>query len=305
MFDWGSNLGLNIDRSAPADGKPSSTPACENCNSKHWTRCFYPCGHCGAPNPHDIAKRSRPDDIDHHDKHTSKVTCDLHLYRDPHLAPDCPVAPRNRCKCIAFPTLHTAAQCAVPCRRGCGNPAPPGSLQHRNAMTCRARCCMCGLRGHSGRECRLTRCRCGGAHLGQDCGWNPTCRVQGCNRFLCGVHCRECGTTEKPFVGWRCRGCLRFEGAVAEGGEAEGEKRGRRRRRRKGRIGNQGEVEGVGVPGQPVEVETVTAEAPVVSVVPLATSRETEPERESARQHSLFGDPRTKNPPPPPPRAGR
>lgn len=299
MFDWGTNVGLNTKRAAAAASrKPSLIPPCGNCHSAFpCTPCLQPCGHCGAPSP--VAASLLMNDNDGPPKHTSKIPCDLHRHANPHLAPDCPVAPRNRCKCIAFPTLHTAAQCPVPCRGGCGNPAPLGSLKHRNAMTCRARCCMCGLRGHSGRECRLARCRCGGAHLGQDCGWNPTCRVQGCDRFLCGVHCRECGSTEKPFVGWRCRGCLGFEGAGEEAVEGEGEKRGRGRRRRKGRTGDRA---GEAATENTVEVETVPAKDVPAVVAALAASRDTEPERESTRQQSLFGDPRTKNPTP---RAGR
>jgi hypothetical protein len=130
---------------------------------------------------------------------------------NPHLAPQCPVARRSRCKCVAFPTFHTAARCHVRCSRACGGPGSPGSFRHYNAMTCRSRCCMCGIRGHSGRECRLRRCRCGGAHLTQDCRWKVDCPAPDCDRFLCGLHCRACGVrkskTSPPFVDWLCVTC--------------------------------------------------------------------------------------------------
>lgn len=125
-----------------------------------------------------------------------------------HTAARCPVAASSRCKCGPFPTYHTAKTCPIPCSRTCGSALPRNHPRHARAMTCRSRCCMCGLRGHSGKDCRLKRCRCGSQHLGQDCGWKPGCGVRGCDRYLCGVHCRECGSTERPFVGWRCGGCL-------------------------------------------------------------------------------------------------
>ncbi|KAK0743635.1 hypothetical protein B0T18DRAFT_291044, partial [Schizothecium vesticola] len=127
---------------------------------------------------------------------------------NPHRALQCPVAPHNRCKCLPFPVFHVAARCAIPFHRDCQDL----SGKHRVAMLCKARCCMCGLRGHSGRECRQQRCRCGGAHLGQDCSWNPTCGVPGGDRFLCGLHCRGCGSRERLFGGWGCAGCRRKEG---------------------------------------------------------------------------------------------
>jgi hypothetical protein len=125
-----------------------------------------------------------------------------------HLAQVCQIAKRNRCKCSKFPTFHIAADCKLVCARQCGNPWPVGHFRHRNAMMCESRCCMCGLKGHSGKQCNLKKCRCGGHHLGQDCGWHPTCRVKDCGRYLCGLHCRECGSMEKPFVGFRCSSCL-------------------------------------------------------------------------------------------------
>ncbi|KAK0636959.1 hypothetical protein B0T17DRAFT_459789, partial [Bombardia bombarda] len=163
--------------------------------------CRSPCGHCGAPSRRDQQKRkSKPDDRR------------PGYHGEPHIAPQCTVAPRNRCKCVPFPTYHTADRCHIPCRRNCGNSERPGSPRHHNAMLCSSRCCMCGLRGHSGKNCRNRKCRCGSAHLGQDCTWNPTCRVPGCDRFLCGLHCRDCGTSERPFNLWRCGRCLGHDG---------------------------------------------------------------------------------------------
>lgn len=130
----------------------------------------------------------------------------------PHFADKCPVARPSRCKCVAFPTFHTSERCHIRCSRRCGGDRPRGSWKHRNAMTCKSRCCMCGIHGHSGRECRLKRCRCGSAHLGQDCSWRVECREMNCDRFLCGVHCRGCGGTERPFVEWMCRTCRGEDG---------------------------------------------------------------------------------------------
>jgi len=178
-------------------GSPSYPP-CDNCaQTTHRTSdCRSRCGFCGAPNPQ-LQRSAAPSALAELDRHTN-----------PHAAARCPVAKANRCKCVAFPQFHAADECPIPCSRDCGNPAPPGSWRHRNAMTCRSRCCMCGIRGsHSGKECRLRTCRCKGKHLGQDCGWNPTCRVPGCDRFLCGLHCRGCGSAEKPFIDRRCRRC--------------------------------------------------------------------------------------------------
>ncbi len=95
-----------------------------------------------------------------------------------------------------------------------------------------------------------------------------------------------------------------FEGAGEGAVEGEEEKRGRtRRRRRKGRPGDEAGTQGQKAPERTVEVETVAAVEPaILAVVPPTTGKEAEPEREPARQQSLFGDPRTKNPPP---RAGR
>ncbi|KAH8880272.1 hypothetical protein GQ53DRAFT_755253 [Thozetella sp. PMI_491] len=201
-------------------GKSPAEPVrCQNCfDMNHTTMsCKAPCGFCGAPNPSVHAQSPPPAPRDLNPRRSRfmqpppaepPVRPGPFEYQRAHLAFKCPVVRQNRCKCVPFPTWHLAASCSVPCKRDCGNPAPKGSFKHRNAMTCRARCCMCGLKGHSGKECRLRKCRCGGAHLGQDCNWQPTCRVKGCDRYWCGVHCRECGSGEKPFVGWRCWRCL-------------------------------------------------------------------------------------------------
>lgn len=175
-----------------------STP-CSNCTSTdHQTKqCRLPCGHCGAPNPyveykHLHVARNRWGFLMDYDDEDNAPKAGEH--DNPHLAPSCPVARHNRCKCTSFPQFHTAAKCLVVCSRPCGNVAhPPGHFKHRNAMECKSRCCMCGMRGHSGVKCRYKSCRCGGKHLGQDCGWQPACRVAGCHRFHCGVHCRLCG----------------------------------------------------------------------------------------------------------------
>lgn len=280
MFDWDTDFQPAFTNATPYDKRFK----CENCTSQqHITSiCPSPCGHCGARTPNAFFSRSPKKG---HDR----------ALGPPHLAPQCPVTRQNRCKCVPFPTFHTAQQCAIPCRRACGNTTSPGSFAHRNAMTCRVRCCMCGLRGHSGRECRLRKCRCGEAHLGQDCGWKPECRVRGCDRFLCGVHCRECGSTEKPFVGWRCARCLGFEKPLDERRE-EGQGR-RAMRRRKGQNGG-GEAGGDGLAGEvepePTAVTGSSVEPP--APVALLVSKETEPEILTPGGHrSIFGDPRARH----------
>ncbi|KAM7191318.1 hypothetical protein V8F20_009373 [Naviculisporaceae sp. PSN 640] len=207
LFDWDVNVPNPRDQtSSPKPGRLT----CHNClqpGHQH-TSCPSPCGYCGT-----ISRLQYNELYQRVGKRYSDAGFRFlnFLHTKPHAAPDCPVSPKNRCKCIAFPTYHTAKDCRITCHRDCGNPAGiPGSLRHRNAMLCKSRCCMCGIRGHSGRECTHKKCRCGGHHLGQDCCWNPTCRVEGCDRFLCGVHCRECGSAEgKPFRDrkcWRCYG---------------------------------------------------------------------------------------------------
>lgn len=200
MFDWDVNVPNLRDNPLSSAGS-----RCGNClKACHTTlQCESPCGYCGAISP---KARESPKVWE------SLALCLKTLsatHHNPHVAPHCPVAPKNRCKCVQFPTYHTAAECQVSCHRNCGNTAPPGSARHPNAMLCKSRCCMCGIRGHSGKECTNKTCRCGGHHLGQDCCWNPTCRVPGCDRFLCGIHCRDCGSAERPFEDrrcWRCHG---------------------------------------------------------------------------------------------------
>ncbi|KAK1768132.1 hypothetical protein QBC33DRAFT_558299 [Phialemonium atrogriseum] len=236
--------------------KPKIPRPCDNCGeTSHTIRtCTAPCGHCGAPNPRNIRPRSptlrfigyssgsgsssEDDDSDNNNNNnnharkppTGRPPKGTRRHNNPHLAPSCPLPRASRCKCVPFPTFHASSRCAVSCSRACGGNGPPGSFGHRNAMTCRSRCCMCGIRGsHSGRECRLRACRCGGAHLGQDCRWLVDCPAEGCDRFLCGVHCGRCGG-KGPFVGRRCAAC-RGEEVVGEGVGGEG-KGGRRRGRR-------------------------------------------------------------------------
>lgn len=200
MFDWDVNVpDLRCEPLLAVGSR------CANCSGAfHPTsRCTSPCGHCGAISPpfFDILKRSLI--------YPERIKTIPGISQNPHYAHHCPVAPKNRCKCAPFPTYHTAVMCDVACHRDCGNTAPPDSARHPNAMLCKSRCCMCGIRGHSGKDCTNKTCRCGGHHLGQDCCWNPTCRVPGCDRYLCGVHCCECGSTQRPFEDrrcWRCHG---------------------------------------------------------------------------------------------------
>ena len=225
--------------------KPKRPGPCDNCSdtSHSVASCRAPCGHCGAPSPNlrqslsvrgdwDAIRQGRLNEgyrsyyQDHHQQDLDEIAARASLlgpglHNNPHSAPSCPLPRASRCKCAPFPVFHPAARCPVPCARLCGDPATPGSLAHPNAMTCRARCCMCGLQGHAGRDCRLRTCRCGGSHLGQDCSWKVECAVSGCFRFLCGVHCRGCGSTRKPFVDWRCVECRGRESGAAEGGEEE------------------------------------------------------------------------------------
>ncbi|KAI1197996.1 hypothetical protein F5X97DRAFT_166511 [Nemania serpens] len=133
---------------------------------------------------------------------------------DDHKASRCTLKPENRCKCRPFPQFHRASQCHVQCSRRCGSAHPPGSYKHMNAMNCSARCCMCGVRGHSGRKCSLKKCPCGGQHLTQDCRWKVECTAKDCHYYLCNIHCKECGRKresgrDNAFVGRTCPACLR------------------------------------------------------------------------------------------------
>ena len=195
-----------------ADGNKPGKHPCPNCAARHLT-CPKPCGFCGAPSPDSSCIVSALSL-----SRLEALTGFSGLEKGPrgnlHTAADCPVAKQNRCKCGPFPQYHVAAKCVVLCSRDCGNVHPPGHFKHKNAMTCKARCCMCGIKGHSGSQCKLKRCRCGGAHLGQDCTWKVECRVEGCYRFLCGLHCSECGMSREQleegtrFEGRKCPVCL-------------------------------------------------------------------------------------------------
>ncbi|KAI1491537.1 hypothetical protein F5X96DRAFT_467462 [Biscogniauxia mediterranea] len=129
-----------------------------------------------------------------------------------HKARNCTIKAVNRCKCRPFPQHHTASRCFVPCSRKCGSPYPQSHFKHKAAIMCAHRCCMCGVKGHTGRKCALKRCPCGGQHLTQDCRWKVECPARGCDRYLCSLHCRECGErkgSRNDFVGGICQGCLK------------------------------------------------------------------------------------------------
>ncbi|KAK4201021.1 hypothetical protein QBC40DRAFT_278988 [Triangularia verruculosa] len=211
MFDWDLDLRQRNNKPRnPAVEESTTEPRCfpcENCSDEDHTmsECAMPCGHCGHWSPGEYEYFQ---DMIYANIIEEELLPDEEEER--HFAPDCPAARNNRCKCLPFPVYHTAKRCYVKCRPGCGHPNPE---KHRgNAMTCTYRCCMCGIRNsHAGRDCRLKRCRCGGYHLGQDHSWNPTCRAPDCDKYLCGVHCQSCFSTERPFDEetrkcWKCQG---------------------------------------------------------------------------------------------------
>jgi hypothetical protein len=186
---------------------------CSNCTMPH-SVCPNPCGFCGAPSTNStyIVRA-----LSLAQTQIFKSTPRVQGFKQPenlHVANECPVAKQNRCKCVPFPQYHVAAKCGILCSRDCGNRYPPGHFRHKNAMTCTSRCCMCGIKGHSGSQCKLKRCRCGGSHLGQDCTWKVDCRVEGCYNFLCGLHCSECGMSREQleeglrFQGRQCPSCV-------------------------------------------------------------------------------------------------
>lgn len=207
------------DDSAPLPVPDSRNLWCENCKSTwHVTgNCQKPCGYCGAANP-SVPNHSIPDVPGMKDSEP--------IAGNPHIAPNCPVARHNRCKCVPFPQFHIAKKCAIVCSRDCGSEFTPGHFKHKSAMLCQSRCCMCGMRGHSGSKCKLRHCRCGGNHLGQDCRFHPECRVKGCDRFLCGVHCQLCGMDRAQLddgavlVDQKCPAC-RGEDEAADGDQLQ------------------------------------------------------------------------------------
>ncbi|PSR82129.1 hypothetical protein BD289DRAFT_25352 [Coniella lustricola] len=185
---------------------------CANCGSglHNLGSCSQPCGHCGNVTRESfIAFRQRFGK----NKNLNSILQEGSAFHF-HYAPWCPVLKHNRCKCGPFPQYHVAAKCAIVCSRDCGNVFRLGHFKHKNAMGCKSRCCMCGIRGHSGSQCKLRRCRCGGDHLGQDCRFHPECRTKGCDRYLCGYHCQSCGMERAQlaegvsFVDKKCPGCL-------------------------------------------------------------------------------------------------
>ncbi|KAI0196036.1 hypothetical protein EV127DRAFT_418022 [Xylaria flabelliformis] len=171
----------------------------EDSNSRNRRpRCRYPCSNCAQ--------------YTHETKNCSS-NCG-YCGSDEHRARNCTMKASNRCKCQPFPQFHRASKCHIQCSRRCGSPHFPGNYKHLNAMLCSHRCCMCGIKGHSGTKCSLKKCPCGEQHLTQDCRWKVECSGKGCNYYLCSLHCKECGTkrekgSENAFVGRTCRNCLK------------------------------------------------------------------------------------------------
>ncbi|KAJ0159471.1 hypothetical protein CTA2_9639 [Colletotrichum tanaceti] len=117
--------------------------------------------------------------------------CCAHCGQDWHTMDACTSSRRNRCRCRPFPQTHLVKRCPVMC-----NPAEcpaPHAGPLVTAMMCKARCCMCGLLGHAGRDCHLKTCRCGGRHLTIDhMPMDRQCAVVDCPRFFCTKHCKAC-----------------------------------------------------------------------------------------------------------------
>ncbi|KAI1815813.1 hypothetical protein GGS20DRAFT_541457 [Poronia punctata] len=162
----------------------------------------------GGPEPHPCANCAQRS----HQTKDCRSNCG-YCFSSKHMAPRCPMEPQNRCKCRPFPQFHRSTDCGVRCSRRCGCPYAPGHYKHFNAMRCSYRCCMCGIKGHSGRKCQLKHCPCGRHHLTQDCRWKVECAAPGCSLYLCSIHCRECGKkrekgAENAFVARTCRDCL-------------------------------------------------------------------------------------------------
>ncbi|KAI1755246.1 hypothetical protein F4782DRAFT_490636 [Xylaria castorea] len=161
-------------------------------------RCRYPCSNCAQYT---------------HETKNCPSNCG-YCNSNAHRARSCALKASNRCKCQPFPQFHRASKCHVQCSRRCGSPHPPGTYKHINAMLCSHRCCMCGMKGHSGTKCSLKRCPCGEQHLTQDCRWKVECGAKGCHYYLCSLHCKECGMkrekgSKNAFVGRTCQDCLK------------------------------------------------------------------------------------------------
>ncbi|WYZ45813.1 hypothetical protein EsH8_IX_000038 [Colletotrichum jinshuiense] len=114
-----------------------------------------------------------------------------HCGQNWHMADECGSAPRNRCRCRPFPQGHLVKRCTRACSPGeCPAPHRGGLV---TAMMCRARCCMCGLPGHAGRDCHLKACRCGRQHLTlEHMPMDRQCAVTNCPRWFCTKHCQAC-----------------------------------------------------------------------------------------------------------------
>ncbi|KAI5861983.1 hypothetical protein GGS23DRAFT_121585 [Durotheca rogersii] len=171
------------DGSGRASASAKAKHACANCAEiTHQTSdCPFPCGYCKSSS---------------------------------HKSRNCKIKANNRCKCRPFPQFHTAFECFVRCSRRCGAAHIPGHFKHKTAMLCSHRCCMCGVRGHCGRQCSLKKCPCGGQHLTQDCRWKVECPAKNCDLYYCHLHCRECGKkkdkqSKDGFVGRTCPECLK------------------------------------------------------------------------------------------------
>jgi hypothetical protein len=174
---------------------PPVEDSAEGATKQHDNK-LTPCSNCGGRD-----HKPKPKECPHGCGHCGKKN---------HLAAQCPVKQSNRCKCKPFPR-HVASKCQEQCSRRCGNPFPPRHNKHLNAMTCTFRCCMCGKKGHAGKQCSFKRCQCGQQHLTQSCRWKVECPAARCDRYLCGLHCAGCGKKRDrsvPFTGGRCRECL-------------------------------------------------------------------------------------------------
>ncbi|KAF6830415.1 major facilitator superfamily transporter [Colletotrichum plurivorum] len=165
---------------------PDPAGPCRNCLEMHdINNCQLECGYCGM---------------------------------DWHTIAACASIPRNRCKCSPFPQYHLARRCPVLCNPDdCPKKDVPGTEYHRNAVTCKTRCCMCGLYDHAGRDCHLKTCRCGRHHLAIE---HPPeerrCAVEPCPRWFCNKHCQTCKEPSEA-----CR-CTKDEDGQTQNGQDQG-----------------------------------------------------------------------------------